>query len=196
MSISPLHIHAFQTLDDPKRKEKLEEEEANFNKAIELSKSEQLLHEREYLGAQFMAEIGEELTEEQQKMINANPEAYVDFNIPWTLNLSYNFGYSRQGLAKGTTIQTLRINGDFSLTPKWKFTFDTGADIVARAPSITNIGITRDLHCWEMSFNWTPFAGSGIRANNYNFEIRAKSALLRDLKLSRRRSFYDQGGFR
>lgn len=135
-------------------------------------------------------------TEEQQKMINANPEAYVDFNIPWTLNLSYNFGYSKQGLAKGTTIQTLRINGDFSLTPKWKFTFDTGADIVAKAPSITNIGITRDLHCWEMSFNWTPFAGSGFRANNYDFTIRAKSALLRDLKLSRRRTFYDQGGFR
>jgi len=135
-------------------------------------------------------------TEEQQKMINANPDAYVDFNIPWTLSLSYNFGYNRQGLSKGTTIQTLRINGDFSLTPKWKFTYDTGVDVVAKAPSITNIGITRDLHCWEMSFSWTPFAGSGFRANNYNFEIRAKSALLRDLKLSRRRTFYDQGGFR
>ncbi|MEZ4902444.1 MAG: putative LPS assembly protein LptD [Spirosomataceae bacterium] len=135
-------------------------------------------------------------TEEQQKMINANPDAYIDFNIPWTLSLSYNFGYSKQGLSKGTTIQTLRINGDFSLTPKWKFTYDTGVDVVAKAPSITNIGITRDLHCWEMSFSWTPFAGSGFRANNYNFEIRAKSALLRDLKLSRRRTFYDQGGFR
>jgi LptD protein len=134
-------------------------------------------------------------TEEQQRLINANPEAYVDFNIPWTLNMSYNYGYSRQGLSKGTNIQTLRINGDFSLTEKWKFVFDTGVDVVAKAPSITNIGITRDLHCWEMSFNWTPFAGSGIRVNNYSFEIRAKSALLRDLKLSRRRSFQDRGSF-
>lgn len=134
-------------------------------------------------------------TEEQQRMINANPEAYVDFNIPWTLNMSYNYGYSRQGLSKGTNIQTLRINGDFSLTEKWKFVFDTGVDIVAKAPSITNIGITRDLHCWEMTFNWTPFAGSGIRVNNYSFEIHAKSALLRDLKLSRRRSFQDRGSF-
>lgn len=134
-------------------------------------------------------------TEEQQRLINANPEAYVDFNIPWTLNMSYNYNYSRQGLSKGTNIQTLRINGDFSLTEKWKFVFDTGVDVVAKAPSITNIGITRDLHCWEMSFNWTPFAGSGIRVNNYSFEIRAKSALLRDLKLSRRRSFQDRGSF-
>ncbi|MFN3382650.1 MAG: LPS-assembly protein LptD, partial [Runella zeae] len=135
-------------------------------------------------------------TEEQQRMINANPDAYIDFNIPWTLSMSYSFNYSRQGLSTGTTIQTFRMNGDFSLTPKWKFVFDTGLDIVAKAPSITNIGITRDLHCWEMSFNWTPYAGSGFRANNYSFEIRAKSALLRDLKLSRRRTFYDQGGFR
>ncbi len=135
-------------------------------------------------------------TEEQQRMINANPDAYIDFNIPWTLSMSYSFNYSRQGLSAGTTIQTLRMNGDFSLTPKWKFVFDTGLDIVAKAPSITNIGITRDLHCWEMSFNWTPYAGSGFRSNNYSFEIRAKSALLRDLKLSRRRTFYDQGGFR
>ncbi|MCU0342051.1 MAG: LPS-assembly protein LptD, partial [Spirosomaceae bacterium] len=135
-------------------------------------------------------------TENQQRVINANPELYVDFNIPWTLSLSYNFGYNRQGLAPGTTIQTLRVNGDFSLTPKWKFTYDTGVDISAKAPSITNIAIIRDLHCWEMSFNWTPFAGSGFRANNYSFELRAKSALLRDLKLSRRRTFYDAGGFR
>jgi len=134
-------------------------------------------------------------TEEQQRMINANPAAYVDFNIPWTINFSYNFGYTKQGLAKATTIQSLTMQGDFSLTPKWKFTYSTGVDVVAKAPSITNVGIIRDLHCWEMSFNWTPFAGSGFRVNNYNFEIRAKSALLRDLKLSRRRSFYDQGGF-
>ena len=72
-------------------------------------------------------------TEEQQRLINANPDAYVDFNIPWTLNLSYNFGYSRQGLSKGTTIQALRVNGDFSLTPNWKFVFDTGVDVVAPA---------------------------------------------------------------
>ncbi|MFN4146673.1 MAG: putative LPS assembly protein LptD [Runella sp.] len=135
-------------------------------------------------------------TTEQLRMINNNLDAYVDFNIPWTLNLSYNFGYSRQGLSPGNTIQTLRVNGDFSLTPKWKFQFDSGLDIAARAPSITNLSIVRDLHCWEMAFNWTPFAGSGFRANNYSFDLRAKSALLRDLKLSRRRTFYDQGGFR
>jgi LptD protein len=148
-------------------------------------------------GADKKKKQSKEGTEEQVKFINANPEMYVDFNIPWTLNLNYSFNYSRQGLSAGQTIQTLRINGDFSLTPKWKFVIDTGVDIQARAPSITTLTITRDLHCWEMFFNWTPFAAPGsIRASNYSFELRAKSSLLRDLKLSRRRSFQDTGGFR
>ena len=141
--------------------------------------------------------VSAEGTEDQVKFINANPELYVDFNIPWSLNLSYQFGYSRQGLSPGRTIQTLRANGDFSLTPKWKFVIDTGFDFEAKAPSITTLQITRDLHCWEMSFNWTPFAAPGsIRASTYSFELHVKSALLKDLKLSRRRSFQDTGGFR
>lgn len=148
-------------------------------------------------GADKKKKKSPEGTEEQLKFINANPELYVDFNIPWTVNLSYQFNYTRQGLAPAQTIQTLRINGDFSLTPKWKFVVDTGIDFEAKAPSITTLQVTRDLHCWEMSFNWTPFAAPGSpRASNYTFELRAKSALLRDLKLARRRSFQDTGGFR
>ena len=148
-------------------------------------------------GADKKKKDSKEGSEDQNKFIKANPELYVDFNIPWSVSLAYQFGFSRQGLSAGQTIQTLRINGDFSLTPKWKFTVDTGIDFEAKAPSITNLAIIRDLHCWEMSFNWTPFAAPGsVRASNYSFELRAKSALLRDLKLSRRRSFQDTGGFR
>ncbi|TAE98827.1 MAG: LPS-assembly protein LptD, partial [Runella slithyformis] len=104
-------------------------------------------------GADKKKKKSAEGTEEQLKFINANPELYVDFNIPWTVNLSYQFNYTRQGLAPAQTIQTLRINGDFSLTPKWKFVLDTGIDFEAKAPSITTLQVTRDLHCWEMSFN-------------------------------------------
>ncbi len=134
--------------------------------------------------------------EQQLKQINKNPEMYVDFNIPWTINLMANFGYTRQGLSNGQTTATMQVNGDFSLTPKWKFVYTTGFDFINLGPSITNLQITRDLHCWEMSFNWTPFAATGsLRASNYSFDLRVKSALLRDLKLSRRRSFYDRGGY-
>jgi lipopolysaccharide assembly outer membrane protein LptD (OstA) len=134
--------------------------------------------------------------EQQLKQINGNPDAYVDFTIPWTLALSYSYNYSQQGLATSRSIQTLSARGDFSLTPKWKFVYNTGYDFEAKSISYTNVQITRDLHCWEMSFQWTPFAAAGSgRASNYSFDLRVKSALLKDLKLSRRKTFYDRGGF-
>ncbi len=129
------------------------------------------------------------------KAINQNPDLYVDFNIPWTVNVSYTFGYNKLTPTQSSIIQTLQLTGDFSLTPKWKFTFQTGYDFQYKSPSLTNIGVNRDLHCWEMAFNWTPYAGSAFRGGTYSFDLRARSAILQELKLSRRRSFYDTGGF-
>jgi lipopolysaccharide assembly outer membrane protein LptD (OstA) len=135
------------------------------------------------------------VSDEAINAINKNPDLYVDFTIPWSVNVNYSLSINRYTPELSSVIQTLQLTGDFSLTPKWKFTFQTGYDIQANRPSLTNIGINRDLHCWEMAFNWTPFAGSAQRVSNYSFDLRVKSALLQELKLSRRRSFYDRGGF-
>ncbi len=133
-------------------------------------------------------------TQAQLQFINRNPDMYVDWNLPWSLQVNYQFSYLKNGLARAQTIQTMNFSGDLSLTEKWKLTLQSGWDFVAGGPSLTNVSILRDLHCWEASFNWTPYAGQASRAANYSFELRVKSALLRDLKLSRRRSFYDYGG--
>ncbi|HEV7346767.1 putative LPS assembly protein LptD [Telluribacter sp.] len=134
-------------------------------------------------------------TEEQLEFIDRNPDLYVDFNIPWNVTLNYNFGLSRIGLQQPSLVQTVNITGDLSLTPNWKISAQSGFDFVAFRPSITTLTLYRDLHCWDMSFNWTPFAGSQFRASNYSFTLKAKSSILQDLKLTRRRSFYDRGGF-
>lgn len=126
--------------------------------------------------------------EDKQKILD-NPNLYVDFNVPWSLQVSYSFNYSKQGLSKATYSQTMSFSGDVSLTPKWKVGFNSGYDFVNKGISYTTINIHRDLHCWEMSFNWTPFGGRQY----YSFTINVKSAILKDLKLNRQRSFYDQG---
>ncbi len=129
------------------------------------------------------------------RAINQNPELYVDFNIPWTVNVSYTFGLTKLNPEISQVVQALTLTGDLSLTPKWKVTFSSGYDFQYKRPTLTTIGINRDLHCWEMAFNWTPFSGSNIRTGNYSFDLRARSSILQELKLSRRRSFYDNGGF-
>jgi len=129
-----------------------------------------------------------------RKFVSANPEAYVDFSIPWTLSISYNFNYAKQGLADAQITQALTLQGDFSLTPKWKFSYNTGWDFQLKSPTLTNLSVHRDLHCWDMAFNWTPISGYAVRTS-YSFTLNVRSALLQELKVSRRRQFYGSGGF-
>jgi len=120
-------------------------------------------------------------TEQELAYIRANPEAFIDFNVPWTLNVNYNIRYSKPQFVS-TTVQTLNFSGDLSLTQKWKIGMTSGYDFQAKDFTYTTVDIYRDLHCWEMSFNWVPF---GIR-QSYLFTIKIKSAILQDLKMTRR----------
>ena len=101
--------------------------------------------------------------------------------MPWTLNVNYNVRYAKPQF-NHTIIQTLNFSGDVSLTNKWKIGMRSGYDFEQKDLSYTSVDIYRDLHCWEMTFNWVPF---GPR-QSYLFTIRVKSALLQDLKLTRR----------
>ncbi len=124
---------------------------------------------------------------EKDFMIN-NPDYYIDFNIPWTFRVNYNLRYTKRGFEEAKLIQSIRFSGDFALTEKWKITFNSGYDFEQSQFTQTNIGIARDLHCWEMNINWTPFGFY----QSYNFTIRVKSSILQDLKLNRTRTFYDR----
>ena len=42
-----------------------------------------------------------------------------------------------------------------------------------------SVTLTRDLHCWQMSFTWVPIIGF---RKSWNFNIRVKSGMLSDLK--------------
>jgi len=132
----------------------------------------------------------EQLTDSERnelEFIEQNPDLYVDFNIPWNLRINYNINYTKRGYEKARITQTLRFNGDFSLTPKWKIGFSSGYDFENKGFTQTNININRDLHCWQLSMTWIPFG----RYQSYNVTIRAKSSLLQDLKLNRQRSWWD-----
>lgn len=125
-------------------------------------------------------------TQQELNMINSNPNAYVDFNIPWSLNVSYNLGWSKPLLVP-TTTQSIRVSGDVNVTPKWKVGFDSNYDLQQKEFGYTSLNIYRDLHCWELQFNWIPF---GIR-QSYNVTLNVKSAVLQDLRLTRKRDWYD-----
>lgn len=127
------------------------------------------------------------LNEADKAFLINNPDAYVDFNIPWSLRVSYSLNYTKQGFQDSNTTQTLRFSGDLSLTEKWKITYNSGYDFENKELTRTQFGVSRDLHCWQLDFNWTPF---GVQ-QSYSFSIHVKSSMLQDLKIDRNRSFFD-----
>jgi LptD protein len=116
-----------------------------------------------------------------------NPDAYIDFEIPWNLRVSANVDYAKNGRDKARITKTVRFNGDVSLSQKWKIGFNSGFDFDSKQFSQTNLTLNRELHCWQMSLGWVPFG----KFQSYTFSIGVKSSLLQDLKLDRQRSFFD-----
>jgi len=88
---------------------------------------------------------------------------------------------------KNETIQTLSFSGDFKITNNWKITFSSGYDFKNKELTYTSINVYRDLHCWEMMFNIIPFG----QRKSYNFTINVKSTMLKDLKLNKKKDWWD-----
>lgn len=132
--------------------------------------------------------------DEQQRQLDyvrSNPAEFTDFNIPWTLQTSLSFNFSRLRKADYSGYYTqinssLNLNGDFSLTPKWKLGGSVYYDIKSTKIQTLTMFISREMHCWQMSINITPV---GIY-KSFNITLNPKSGILRDLKVNRSRYFY------
>ncbi|MFM9911119.1 MAG: putative LPS assembly protein LptD [Chitinophagaceae bacterium] len=133
--------------------------------------------------------IDEELN--QLEYVRQNPSEFVDFDVPWSLSLSYSLNFTRQFKADYSGFKTevnssINMNGDFSLTPKWKVGMNGYYDFkTAKIQTITAF-ITREMHCWQLAINVTPV---GLY-RSFNITVNPKSGLLRDLKVNRTRYFY------
>ncbi|WP_216688229.1 putative LPS assembly protein LptD [Hymenobacter siberiensis] len=120
---------------------------------------------------------------------------YVDFDIPWELNLSYSAGYTTNAVPLTSeylkknqrppilALNNIRADGSIKLTENLRFTTGFGYDFTSQAVTFPTVSFFRDLHCWQINGTWIPFG----QLKGYNFTIAAKSSLLQDLKLNRNR---------
>lgn len=124
-------------------------------------------------------------------LMNGDPGAYIDFNVPWNISLNYSYTYANNytGISQANT---LMISGDVSLTQKWKIQYNTTYDFQAmKLSDATSFAIYRDLHCWDLSIQWLPFG----YYKSYNVTLKVKSTILQDLKLSKRSDYTNNPGF-
>lgn len=135
----------------------------------------------------------ETLTPDQQQQqldyIRANPSEFVDFDIPWTLQLAMALNFSRvlsANLQQYITqvSSSVNVNGDFSLSPKWKVGGGTYFDFRTLKIQTVNLFLTREMHCWQMAINLQ--LGT---FKSFSVVINPKAGILRDLKINRTRSF-------
>ncbi len=128
-----------------------------------------------------------DLPQQEKDFLLNNPNSYIDFEVPWSLRINYSLRYSHPINQDMSITQTLQFSGDLSLSEKWKITFNSGYDIESKDFTQTSFTIARDLHCWTMNFFWIPFGPF----TQYNFTINVKASVLQDLKMEKRKPFYD-----
>jgi hypothetical protein len=165
-----------------------------WNHNTGLAKIGRLTNANLSFGMQFNSKEGRRESEaareaiEEENILPGDFRHYVDFNIPWNFGFDYSFSYNRPNPnVKARLTQTVNVRGSVTLTQHWRLNMNTNYDIAARAFSFTNFNIYRDMHCWEMSFSFVPFG----YMKSYSFTLNARSSMIRDLKVNKQRSFYD-----
>jgi hypothetical protein len=134
------------------------------------------------------------LIADQQRLLDymrQNPAEFVDFNIPWSVNLSYSLFFREQFKADYSGFEKIfsssaNFSGSFNLTPKWNFSVNGYFDFETKKLQTFQLAISRDMHCWQMSINVTPVGPYRF----FNFTISPKSGILQDLRINRSRSFF------
>src|SRR5258705_2265578 len=130
--------------------------------------------------ASLSAGIAGGKNEEKKKKMeeeNMNPADFIDFSVPWSLNVSYSLTYSKPNeLSTPETRQHVSFSGDISLTQRWKIGYSSGYDFQAHEFTYSSFSFYRDMHCWEMRLTWIPF---GFQ-QSYSFQINVKSSILQD----------------
>jgi hypothetical protein len=113
---------------------------------------------------------------------------FIDWTVPYNLSFNYTLNFAKNYfLGQNNITQAITLSGDVSVTPNWKIGYNTGYDFTNKRVTITTLNLYRDLHCWEMSFNLVPFGS----VRSYTFTLNAKARMLQELKLTRRRAWYD-----
>jgi hypothetical protein len=105
----------------------------------------------------------------------------ADFSIPWNISLSFTFSQSQPTPQSYSRSSSMNASLSFNLTEKWQVSTSGSYDFVRKQHFIPSVSVTRDLHCWVMSFSWFPMG----TLEGYRFELKVKAPQLQDIKVTK-----------
>lgn len=106
--------------------------------------------------------------------------------IPWNFSMGLRYSLNKYNPLNPSETFSVTPKLDFNLTKNWKINYNAEFDLISKKLIINDFTFYRDLHCWEMRFDWTP---SGTR-KGFFIIIRIKSPSFKDLKIEKK----DYGG--
>ncbi len=122
------------------------------------------------------------------------PSQIVSFAIPWKLSFNHILSYglnsdpTKFASRKYLPTNTLSVTGDLTLTENWKITATTYLDAKSGKVTNTNLTLYRNIHCWNVLFNWTPIGtnknfmitirGNGSALSNAQFKLQRPPLVL------------------
>ncbi|KAA3610397.1 MAG: LPS-assembly protein LptD [Calditrichaeota bacterium] len=98
--------------------------------------------------------------------------------LPWSTTFRVNYTLRPENENDPESIN-LTASANFKLTKNWKIRWNGSFDLVEKDLVHHSFNIYRDLHCWEMSFNWQP------TQKYYSFQINIKAPSLQDIKVTK-----------
>ncbi len=121
-------------------------------------------------------------------------DGYMTFKLPWSLRLSYSinmredkrkekFNYKKMRYPYKFT-HNLNASGNIRISDGWDISYASGYDFENKKIAMTTVGLSRDLHCFNMSCQvvLAPYT-------SYNFSFRCNASTLTDaLKYDKRSS--------
>jgi hypothetical protein len=88
-----------------------------------------------------------------------NPEYFraIDYRQPWQFQISLFLQSDRSNPLLPVTTSLINASLKELLTKEWQMVVNTGYDMQNNQFVFPMLQLNRDLHCWQMSFQWIPF---------------------------------------
>jgi len=115
-----------------------------------------------------------------------NPHEIINFDIPWKINLTHTFFVSLNDTDSEVRFNenhNIIVSGDVSFTERWKLGMNSSYDLQNKNLTQSRLTLTRDMHCWQLAFFWTPIGGQ----QSFLVRFNATSALFQSAKLELRK---------
>ena len=100
----------------------------------------------------------------------------------WDTSMSFSFAYNNANPNNPQKTFWMSSNSTIQLTQAWRVQYNARFDLINQNLVSHTFSVNRDLHCWELSLNWTP---NGYASGLY-LRLNVKSPNLKDLKLEQR----------